>query len=138
MAKRRLLVAAPLILLTAALVLGLLWAKGEEGIVKYTLYIGLNDKDTYRQEIPADEAEALVEEIILKHTDGFTRLWAKGAYKDAEGVLSFDDSLVYELLFVTEEQVGKILAEVLAALNQESILVETQRVGARFHQTVKR
>lgn len=61
MAKRRLLVAAPLILLTAALVLGLLWAKGEEGIVKYTLYIGLNDKDTYRQEIPADEAEALVE-----------------------------------------------------------------------------
>ncbi|NLL41838.1 MAG: DUF3574 domain-containing protein [Firmicutes bacterium] len=131
MTNRRIL-AAVLILFTAAFALTVFWASGEGGTVKYTLYIGLNDKDSYRQEIPTEEAEALVEGIILKYADGFTRILAKGAYTDGAGVVTFEDSLIYELLFTTEEQVSKIIDEVLAALNQDSVLVERQRVGAGF------
>ena len=79
--------------------------KGEEGIVKYTLYIGLNDKDTYRQEIPADEAEAPGGNHPQTHRR-VTRLGRRVLTRMPKGPY-FEDSLVYELLFVTEEQVGK-------------------------------
>lgn len=36
-------------------------------VVNYTLYIGLNDKDTYTQEIPTDEARKGV--FHLRQTD---------------------------------------------------------------------
>ncbi|NMB19618.1 MAG: DUF3574 domain-containing protein [Firmicutes bacterium] len=137
MTNRRLLAVAPLIILATVFVFAALGTSGEEGIVKYTLYIGLNDKDTYQQEISTEEAEALVEEITLKHADGFTRIIAKGAYKDGAGVVTFENSLIYEFLFVTEEKINRIMDEVLVALNQESILVETQTVDAMFYQTAR-
>ena len=45
-------------------------AASETEAQRYTLYIGTNDKDTYTQRIPLDEAKALVNEICSRYTGG--------------------------------------------------------------------
>jgi len=102
------------------------------GNIKYTMYIGLNDKDTYTQLIPYDEAEKKVSEIVLKYVDGYTQMQAKGAYKDDEGIVTLENSLIYEIYAATDQQMEAIMNEVLTALNQHSILLEKQTVKSIF------
>jgi len=103
-----------------------------EKVVKYTLYVGLNDKDTYQQEIPTERAEALVTEIALRYVEAFTLIGARGVWTDELGVPTYENTLVLEFLYATEEQIDQIMAEVPVALNQNSILVERQEVDCRF------
>lgn len=104
------------------------------GTVKYTMYIGLNDQDTYTQLIPFEEAERKVSEIALKYVDGFTQTQAKGAYKDDEGIVTYENSLVYEFYATTDEQMKAVMNEVLKELNQHSILLEKQTVKNTFYE----
>lgn len=106
-------------------------------IVKYTMYIGLNDKDTYTQLITYEEAERKVSTIALKYVDGFTVLSAKGAYKDEKGVITHENSLVFEFSSVTDQQMKGIMDETLKELNQNSILIEKQKVNYEFYEGVK-
>lgn len=110
---------------------------GNEDIIKYTMYIGLNDKDTYTQLISYEEAEEKVSNIALKYVDGFTVLSAKGAYKDGKGIITNENSLVFQFLYVTDEQMKSIMDEVLKELNQNSILLEKQKVNCEFYEGVK-
>ncbi|AET69237.1 hypothetical protein Desor_3775 [Desulfosporosinus orientis DSM 765] len=104
---------------------------------KYTMYIGLNDKDKYTQLISYEEAEKEVSDIALKYVDGFTELYAKGAYKDDKGILVHENSLVFEFYSVTDQQMKAIMDEVLKKLNQKSILIEKQTVNDEFYEGVK-
>ena len=109
--------------------------KGE--IAKYTMYIGLNDKDTYTQMISYEDAEKKVSDIALKYVDGFTVLSAKGAYKDDKEVITYENSLVIQFLYVSDEQMKSIMDEVLIELNQNSILLEKQTVECDFYEGVE-
>lgn len=97
-------------------------------VVNYTLYIGLNDKDTYTQEIPTDEARAIVDSICIKHVSAFTTSDAQGAWTDDIGVLSRENTLVYMFTDAKESQITAIMDELLVALNQSSILVNVNSV----------
>lgn len=107
------------------------------GTVKYTLYIGLNDKDTYTQLIPYEEAEQKVSGIALKYVDGFTVLSARGAYKDDKGSITHENSLVVEFFAATEQQMKSIMDEVLKEFNQQAILLEKQSVSREFYEGEK-
>lgn len=106
---------------------------GTEG-VKYTVYIGLNDKDSYKQLISSEDAEKKVSAIALKHVDGFTVLSARGAYKDDKGVITDENSLVYEFTFAEDQQIKAIMDEVIKELNQNSVLVEKKKVNYEFYE----
>lgn len=108
--------------------------QSEARVVKYTMYIGLSDQDTYTQLISSEEAEQRVREIALRYVDGLTVLRAAGAYKDDQGVVTQENSLVVELSSATEEQVIAIMDELLAALNQHSILLEKRLVSSKFYE----
>lgn len=105
--------------------------------IKYTMYIGLNDKDTYTQLIPYEEAEKKVSGIALKYVDGFTELSAKGTYKDEKGIITHENSLVFEFSSATDQQMKAVMNEVLKELNQNSILVEKQNVNREFYEGEK-
>lgn len=62
--------------------------------------------------------------------------FSPGILGDSAGVTTFKNSLLYEILFAAEEQIRRIMDEVLSALNQESILVEKEMVDAVLYQTV--
>ena len=92
---------------------------------KYTLYIGTNDKDTYTQVIPLDKAKDIVDKICVKYTGGFTGFDAVGGWTDEKNNFTHENTLVYVLYDVTEEQLKNIMDDTLKELNQNSILVET-------------
>lgn len=106
--------------------------------IKYTMYVGLNDKNTYTQLISDDEASKKVSEIAMKYVDGFTQLPVKGAYKDDKGIITYEKSLVFEFYNATEQQMKAIMDEVLKALNQSSILIVKQRVNYEFYEGVEK
>ena len=93
---------------------------------KYVLYIGTNDKDSYKQVISTEEAREIVNEICIKYVDGYTASEAKGGWVDETDTLTQENTLVYAFYEVTEEQLVNIMEEILTALNQNSILLEKQ------------
>jgi hypothetical protein len=107
------------------------WDSGRT--VKYRLYIGLNDQDTYQQVKSTEEAQELVAEIALKYVEGFTLITAQGVYTDHLGVVTRENSLICEIIGASEEQINHIMDEVLSALNQSAILVEREEVESRFY-----
>lgn len=86
--------------------------------MKYTLYIGLNDKDTGKPFIDYDIAKALVNKIISFHFEGFTMLEGTGYYKGQK-----EKCLIVELShdYNAENSINEIIKMLCFLLNQECI-----------------
>lgn len=97
-------------------------------IKKFTLYLGLNDKDTKRQEISTLEAYKVVSNILAKDFGGGTIFEAQGIYKHDDGQVVFEKTLRIEILFAELPQI-KILVELLKKMfNQESIAIQEENI----------
>lgn len=105
--------------------------------VKYTLYVGLNDKNTYTQIIDSQEAEKKASAICMKYVDGYTLTHGEGVYKDEKGGITKENSLIYTFFNVTDAQMKRIMNEMLKELNQNAILVEKQKVNDDFYEGEK-
>lgn len=99
---------------------------------KYTLYCGLNDKDTRRQEIGTLEAAKVARNACLTFADGATIFEADGIYKHDDGELVTEKTLRIELMMVEASVVKRVVEFLKAALNQESIGVQEQEIVAAF------
>lgn len=99
----------------------------------YTLYIGLNDKNTYKQEISTDTAIAIVDDICTRYVDGFTMFEAKGCWTDDKGTIMKENTLVYMFYDTTEESLTSVMDEVLVALNQSEILVRIDIMQTAYY-----
>lgn len=100
---------------------------------EYTLYIGLNDKDTYCQLISVEEAREIVDAICIRYVDGYTVMEAKGAWVDEKNILTQENTLVYLFREVDEESLKEIMNEVIIALNQNTILLEKQTAAYIYY-----
>lgn len=97
-------------------------------IKKFTLYLGLNDKDTKVQMISTLEAYKVVSNILAKDFGGGTIFEAQGIYKHDDGQVVFEKTLRIEILFAELPQI-KILVELLKKIfNQESIAVQEENI----------
>lgn len=100
---------------------------------KFTLYIGTNDKDTYTQLIPTEQAKAIVDDICTKYVDGYTTQIAQGAWCDEKGEFTNETTLIYSFTGVSEKEIALIMDEVLVSLNQNTILVERNNVTYSYY-----
>ena len=100
---------------------------------KYTLYIGTNDKDTYKEEIPFETCLAIVTETCVKYTDGCTIFEATGYWKDDKNNITTERSIGCILEDIQKETVYKICDDLIVSLNQNSILIETNNVSTLFY-----
>ncbi len=101
--------------------------------IKYTLYIGTNDKDTYQQEIPFDECKQIVIDICTEYAGGCTLLDATGYWKDDTGTITSEQTIEVVLEDISEKKVHKIADKVIKKLNQNSVLIETNEVQSEFY-----
>ena len=102
-------------------------------IIKYNIYIGLNDKDSKKQEVSTRRAKQ--ETIkILNHNNitGLTMYEVMGVFKHEDGATTFEKSLKVELMEVKKEDVLKSIEEWKRGLNQESILLEEEEKKIDF------
>lgn len=99
---------------------------------KFTLYLGLNDKDTKLQKISTIEAYKICNNILLNYTEGATIFEANGIYKHNNGEIVIEKTLRIELLFVDEKIVEKIVVDLKKAFNQESIIMQTDLIESKL------
>ena len=99
---------------------------------KWTLYIGLNDKDSKVQEIEELEAYKIVRNLLLNYTDGATIFSAMGIYKHEDGTFVTEKTFRIELLFVEKPTVKEIVNQLKVLLNQESIAVQREVVESEL------
>jgi uncharacterized lipoprotein YmbA len=99
---------------------------------KFTLYVGLNDKDTKTQLVSTLEAYKVINNVLLQYVDGATIFEAKGIYKHDDGTFTTENTFRIELLFVETETVKEIVKVLKAMLNQESIAVQHEIVESEL------
>ncbi len=109
----------------------------DDTTIKYTLYIGTNDKDTYEPVYEYETCVAKVTEICVKYTDGCTISEAHGYWKDDTSAITKEDTIVLILEDIEKSVVYQICDEVIKELNQNSILVETGNITSEFYSTSK-
>lgn len=99
---------------------------------KFTLYVGLNDKDTKTQQIETLDAYKMVENVCLSKTTGYTIGEVNGYYRHEDGTISIEKSFRIELLFIPEAVALEICDTLKVILNQESIAFEVTETDARL------
>ena len=89
------------------------------------LYIGLNDKDTKRQEITNLDAKTGISRVLFKYfPDGFTLQECQGMYKYKDGTVGCENTIKVILLCNTNGMIFEIVQDLKRELNQECIAVE--------------
>lgn len=102
-------------------------------MIKYNIYIGLNDKDSKKQEVSTRRAKEKTIEILNNNNiTGLTMYEVTGVFKHEDGTLTFEKSLKVELLEVEEKDVLKSINELKTALNQECIMLEEEKKQVNF------
>lgn len=97
----------------------------------YNVYFGLNDADTGKQEVTMEDASAYIRSVIESYGYGYTEHRTYGAYTE-DGVSKGNDTLVYMLTFVEEENIKKISDQVIEHLNLASVLCQKEEMEYTF------
>lgn len=99
---------------------------------EFTFYVGLNDKETKRQEFDTTTAYKLCMQTIQKFADGGTIFEAEGFYTHEDGSFTIEKTLRIEVLFITEATAHAIVDELKTKLNQEAIAVTQKAITSQL------
>lgn len=102
-------------------------------IIEYTLYVGLNDKDTKKQEVSNEFALNTINRILLNEgiTDKTVQN-ALGVYTHNNGTTTTENSLILTMFFVERIQLIRAIEKIKIVLNQESIILKEQKVKSEL------
>ena len=101
-------------------------------ITKFTLFVGLNDKDSRQQEINTVDAYKIISIMITATFDGGTVSEATGIYKHQDGTFTTETTLRVEILFASVEQIKPFVQELKKVLNQETIAVQQEVINSEL------
>lgn len=97
------------------------------------LYIGLNDKDTKRQELSNLEAKAEISAILFRYCpEGFTLQECQGMYKHDDGTVVCENTIKVILLGYNMSMIYEIIEDLKRKLNQECVAVERLETYVKF------
>lgn len=99
---------------------------------KFTLYLGLNDKDSKQQKINTIEAYKIVSNILAADFGGGTIFEAQGIYRHDDGSIVYEKTLRIEILFAKFEQIKFLVNELKKIFNQESIAVQREIINSEL------
>ncbi len=101
--------------------------------IQYTMYIGMNDKDTYEQIISTEDAKTIIDNICFKYLDGYTIQDANGSWVDENGLVTHENTIVCCFKDTDNDTVYKIADEVIKTLNQNTVLIEKDLIQIDFY-----
>ena len=97
------------------------------------LYIGLNDKDTKRQELTNLDAKAEISTILFKYfPNGFTLQECQGMYRHEDGTVVCENTIKVILFDYNISLVLDAVEDLKLKLNQECIAVEHIKTTVNF------
>lgn len=95
---------------------------------KFTLFVGLADKDTKKQEVSTKEAYEKLSQII----GDCTISQSIGYYTHDNGDKVSEQSLRIEILFKTYDEVKMLCGIIKRELNQESVALERTEIESEL------
>lgn len=100
---------------------------------KITYYIGCNDKDTLKQELPDEFFISVFDSLF----DNYTLTQAQGRFTNKDGVKTFEKSFVVTIITdcncdIDDVYIYNNCFVLKSELNQESILVTKELIQASF------
>ncbi len=98
---------------------------------KFTIYCGLFDKETKKQEINTIDAFKIAQNLFIKYCEGVTISEAHGIYTHDDGTVVIEPTLRCEV-FGSENQIKSVSSELKTVLNQESVIIEEAQVISRL------
>ena len=103
--------------------------------IKYTFFIGLNDKDTKVQTMSTIEAMRIVQRVFIKHeVDGATITSGQGIYTHDDGTIVAEETIIVQVFeFGSPIPVRDICDDLKLMLNQESIAVEKRETDSALY-----
>lgn len=102
-------------------------------MIKYNIYLGLNDKDTLKQKIDTTKARKEVYNILLKNNiKAYTIYLVNGIFTNEVGDITKEKTLKIEVLDIRKDDILKSIKEFKKVLNQESILLEEEKKEVSF------
>lgn len=104
---------------------------------QYVMYVGLNDKDTYTQVISTEDAVNMIDSICLQYLEGYTVQEATGSWVDEKGLATHEKTIICYFDNTNEEIVHEIADELLECLNQNTVLIEQNKVRTEFYGGIK-
>ena len=99
---------------------------------KVTMFIGLNDQNTKKQEISTIEAYKMVQNVCAEAFGGSTIFEGKGTYTHENGEMVFENTLICIVYTEDLEGVKKAAVTIKTVLNQESIAIEAIESNSFF------
>ena len=105
----------------------------ENAEVQYVMYVGTNDKDTYKPEHSKKEAKEIVDKICLSHFEGYTLQEATGAWTDEKSNITHEYTLVCYFDGADKETVYAAADEIREKLNQNSVLIEEDQIKVEYY-----
>lgn len=98
-------------------------------LTKYTLYIGLNDKDSKVQEINTLDAYKTIGALV----GDCTIQEARGLYTHQDGTQVLENTLIVQIIdFAGTLEIRPLVELIKTALNQESVAVIREQVDSRL------
>ena len=102
-------------------------------MIKHTLFLGLNDKDTKTQKIGLLDAYQIAMRLITAvGYEGGTISESTGFYTHQDGTLTIEKSLRIEILFAEEDKTDALIKDMKSVFNQESIAFQTETITSEL------
>lgn len=108
-------------------------AEAKDTSTQYVMYVGTNDKDTYSPKFSQEEAKNIVDEICLKHFEGYTLQEAIGSWTDEKNNITHEYTIVCYFDDADKETVYKAADEIIKALNQNTVLIEQDEIRIEYY-----
>lgn len=101
-------------------------------MTKYTLYLGLNDKDTKKQVYSTIECYKSALHLCAEFCGGATIYEADGVYTHENGTIVIEHTLKIEIYTDDTPALENLILALKIGFNQESILVQAETVTSKF------
>ena len=108
-------------------------AETEPSATQFVMYVGTNDKDTYKPEHTREEAMQIVDAICLDYFDGYTLTEATGSWLDEKSNITHEYTIVCYFDGADEETVHRAADDIISALNQNTVLIEQNQIQMEYY-----
>ena len=108
-------------------------SKASEGDIQYVMYLGTNDKDTNNPVFTQEDAKKRADDVLTKYFDGFTIEEAQGGWRNDDGSVAHEYTLVIILSDTDLDKVHKAADELVKEFNQSSVLITQYTTKSEYY-----
>ncbi len=96
---------------------------------RYTIYVGLADKNIHEQKVSMDKASSLVSAVCKNYKIPFSLVLQNGGYFHHDGAFVDEASMAISIIGAKEKLVKEIATDLCCFFNQESVMITCEKIA---------